>query len=37
VGNLYVVGDGAKGEGGIEIEGIALGVMNTLKLMGRRE
>jgi len=31
--NLYVVGDGAKGEGGIEIEGIALGVMNTLKLL----
>ncbi len=33
VSNLYVVGDGAKGEGGIEIEGIALGVMNTLKLL----
>ncbi|MDK2892625.1 NAD(P)/FAD-dependent oxidoreductase [Methanohalophilus sp.] len=33
VENLFVVGDGAKEEGGIEIEGIALGVMNTLKLL----
>jgi phytoene dehydrogenase-like protein len=28
---LYVVGDGAKGEGGIEVEGIALGVAATMK------
>ncbi len=28
--NLYVVGDGAKGKGGIEVEGIALGVRETL-------
>lgn len=30
---LYVVGDGAKGKGGIEVEGIALGVRNTMKLI----
>ncbi|WP_445474745.1 phytoene desaturase family protein [Methanococcoides methylutens] len=30
---LYVVGDGAKGKGGIEVEGVALGVMNTMKLI----
>ncbi|NLI63026.1 MAG: NAD(P)/FAD-dependent oxidoreductase [Methanosarcinaceae archaeon] len=28
--NLYIVGDGAKGEGGIEIEGITLGVEKAL-------
>lgn len=28
---LYVVGDGAKGKGGIEVEGIALGVAATMK------
>lgn len=28
--NLYIVGDGAKGRGGIEIEGITLGVRKTL-------
>ncbi len=31
VRNLYVVGDGAKGRGGIEVEGVALGVKNTIK------
>ncbi|MCL7414988.1 MAG: NAD(P)/FAD-dependent oxidoreductase [ANME-2 cluster archaeon] len=30
---LYIVGDGAKGKGGIEVEGVALGVDNTLKLL----
>ena len=30
---LYVVGDGAKGKGGIEVEGVALGVENTMKLL----
>jgi phytoene dehydrogenase-like protein len=30
VKGLYVVGDGAKGKGGIEVEGVALGVMNLL-------
>lgn len=30
VKGLYVVGDGAKGKGGIEVEGVALGVMNML-------
>lgn len=29
--NLYVVGDGAKGKGGIEVEGIALGVRNSMQ------
>ena len=28
--DLYVVGDGAKGKGGIEVEGVALGVKNAL-------
>jgi phytoene dehydrogenase-like protein len=32
--NLYVVGDGAKGKGGIEVEGVALGVMNVIKELG---
>jgi phytoene dehydrogenase-like protein len=31
VKGLYVVGDGAKGKGGIEVEGVALGVMNLLE------
>ncbi|HLB72290.1 MAG TPA: NAD(P)/FAD-dependent oxidoreductase [Candidatus Methanoperedens sp.] len=30
ISNLYVVGDGAKGKGGIEVEGVALGVRNVL-------
>ncbi|KGK98057.1 phytoene dehydrogenase [Methanococcoides methylutens] len=30
---LYVVGDGAKGKGGIEVEGVALGVKNTMNLI----
>lgn len=30
---LYIVGDGAKGKGGIEVEGVALGVENTLSLL----
>lgn len=34
--NLLVVGDGAKGEGGIEIEGIALGVRKALKIIQNR-
>jgi phytoene dehydrogenase-like protein len=34
VQNLYVVGDGAKGKGGIEVEGVALGVMNVMKDIG---
>lgn len=29
VDNLYIVGDGAKGKGGIEVEGVALGVRNV--------
>jgi phytoene dehydrogenase-like protein len=29
--DLYVVGDGAKGKGGIEVEGVALGVKNVLQ------
>ncbi|MGP8319881.1 MAG: phytoene desaturase family protein [Methanosarcinaceae archaeon] len=33
VKNLYIVGDGAKGEGGIEVEGIALGVANTMEMI----
>ncbi|HEY3360582.1 MAG TPA: NAD(P)/FAD-dependent oxidoreductase [Methanosarcina sp.] len=28
---LYIVGDGAKGKGGIEVEGVALGVATTMK------
>ena len=31
--NLFVVGDGAKGEGGIEVEGIALGVANAMEII----
>jgi phytoene dehydrogenase-like protein len=31
--NLYIVGDGAKGEGGIEVEGIALGVSATMDMI----
>jgi len=33
VKGLLVVGDGAKGHGGIEVEGVALGVMNALDLI----
>jgi phytoene dehydrogenase-like protein len=33
VKGLFVVGDGAKGHGGIEVEGVALGVMNALDLI----
>lgn len=29
--NLYVVGDGAKGKGGIEVEGVALGVAAAMR------
>ncbi len=36
VRNLYVVGDGAKGKGGIEVEGVALGVRNAMKEITRR-
>lgn len=32
--NLYVVGDGAKGKGGIEVEGVALGVRNVMTELG---
>jgi len=31
ISNLYVVGDGAKGKGGIEVEGVALGVAAAMK------
>jgi len=34
VKNLYIVGDGAKGHGGIEVEGVALGVGNLMKEIG---
>ena len=30
---LYIVGDGARGKGGIEVEGIAMGVNNTLSII----
>lgn len=30
---LYIVGDGAKGKGGIEVEGVAMGVENTITLL----
>lgn len=36
VDNLYIVGDGAKGKGGIEVEGVALGVRNAMKEITRR-
>ena len=32
--NVYIVGDANKGEGGIEVEGIALGVMKVLQAIG---
>ncbi len=32
--DLYVVGDGAKGKGGIEVEGVALGVGNVMREIG---
>jgi phytoene dehydrogenase-like protein len=34
VNDLYIVGDGAKGKGGIEVEGVALGVMNVMRELG---
>lgn len=34
VRNLYIVGDGAKGKGGIEVEGVALGVRNVMREIG---
>jgi phytoene dehydrogenase-like protein len=34
VGCLYIVGDGAKGKGGIEVEGVALGVRNVMREIG---
>ncbi|MCD4702777.1 MAG: NAD(P)/FAD-dependent oxidoreductase [Methanosarcinaceae archaeon] len=34
---LYVVGDGAKGKGGIEVEGVALGVINTMTHIMKNE
>ncbi|GAB6103197.1 NAD(P)/FAD-dependent oxidoreductase [Thermococcus atlanticus] len=34
VEDVYVVGDAYRGEGGIEIDGIALGVMKTLEKLG---
>jgi phytoene dehydrogenase-like protein len=34
VENLYIVGDGAKGKGGIEVEGVALGVRNVMDEIG---
>jgi phytoene dehydrogenase-like protein len=33
VAGLYVVGDGAKGKGGMEVEGIAMGVDNTMRFI----
>ncbi len=32
--NLYIVGDGAKGKGGIEVEGVALGIRNVMREIG---
>lgn len=34
VKDLYIVGDGAKGKGGIEVEGVALGVRNAMGEIG---
>jgi len=34
VNGLYVVGDGAKGNGGIEVEGVAMGVANMIRELG---
>jgi phytoene dehydrogenase-like protein len=36
VDSLHIVGDGAKGKGGIEVEGVALGVRNVMKELGIR-
>jgi phytoene dehydrogenase-like protein len=33
VKGLFIVGDGAKGHGGIEVEGVALGVQNALDMI----
>jgi len=35
--NVHIVGDASKGEGGIEVEGIALGVMQTLQKLGLKD
>jgi phytoene dehydrogenase-like protein len=37
VSNLLVVGDGAKGEGGIEIEGITFGVRDAMNIIRNAE
>ncbi|MCE8423741.1 MAG: NAD(P)/FAD-dependent oxidoreductase, partial [Candidatus Methanoperedens sp.] len=34
VSDLYIVGDGAKGKGGIEVEGVSLGVRNVVREIG---
>ncbi|GFO95902.1 phytoene dehydrogenase-like oxidoreductase [groundwater metagenome] len=34
VDDLYIVGDGARGKGGIEVEGVALGVRNVMRELG---
>jgi len=34
VSNLFIVGDGAKGKGGIEVEGVAIGVGIMMKMIG---
>jgi phytoene dehydrogenase-like protein len=36
ISDLYIVGDGAKGKGGIEVEGVALGVRNVIRELGPR-
>ncbi len=36
VDDLHIVGDGAKGKGGIEVEGVALGVRNVMRELGLR-
>ncbi|MBU3967833.1 MAG: NAD(P)/FAD-dependent oxidoreductase [Euryarchaeota archaeon] len=36
IDDLHVVGDGAKGKGGIEVEGVALGVRNLMRELGLR-
>jgi phytoene dehydrogenase-like protein len=33
VKGLFIVGDGAKGHGGVEVEGVAMGVQNALDLI----
>ena len=36
VRGLYIVGDGAKGSGGIEVEGVAMGVERTIRFLSDR-